>query len=180
MMNDYGTANIDVPQVFAVSAIYNLPWFANAHGAKRFILGGWRYSDITGIQSGFALDPGIGYSWAGLATRPDRVPGVSVAGPKTISEWFNTNAFSQPAPGYFGNAAPGSIRGPGSITFDMAIYKDFKISERQTFEFRTEAFNAPNHTNFSGVATGIGGGGAGNITSALDPRVFEFALRYQF
>jgi hypothetical protein len=179
-MNDYGTANIDVPHVFAVSAIWNLPWFANAHGAKRLVLGGWRYSDITDIQSGFGIDPGESYSWSGLASRPDRVSGVSVVGPKSITEWFNTAAFSQPLPGYFGNAAPGSIRGPGSINNDMAFYKDFKIYEHHTLEFRAEAFNIFNHTNFSGVSTGIGGGGAGTITSALDPRVFEFALRYQF
>ena len=179
-MNDYGTANIDVPHVFAVSAIWNLPWFANAHGAKRLVLGGWRYSDITDIQSGFGIDPGESYPWSGLATRPDRVSGVSVGGPKSITEWFNTAAFSQPLPGYFGNAAPGSIRGPGSINNDMAFYKDFKIYEHHTLEFRAEAFNIFNHTNFSGVSTGIGGGGVGTITSALDPRVFEFALRYQF
>jgi hypothetical protein len=179
-MNDYGSSNIDVPQVFAVSAIWTLPWFANAHGAKRSVLGGWRYSDVTDIQSGFATDPGESYPWSGLASRPNRVPGVSVAGPKNRMEWFNTAAFSQPAPGYFGNAAPGSIRGPGFIGFDMALYKDFKIYERHTIQFRTEAFNIFNHTNFSGVSTGIGAGGAGTITSARDPRVFEFALRYQF
>lgn len=161
LMNDYGTANIDAPHAFAVSAIWNLPWFADAHGIRRQVLGGWRYSDITAIQSGFGLDPGNSYSWSGLASRPDRVPGVSVAGPKTRTEWFNTAAFSQPAPGYFGNAAPGSIRGPGFIGFDMALYKDFKIYERHTLEFRTEAFNIFNHTNFSGVNTGIGEGAPG-------------------
>lgn len=180
LMNDYGTANIDAPQVFGLSAIWTLPWFQDARGVKQLLLGGWRYSDITSAQSGFALDPGESYSFSGLATRPDRVPGVSITGPKTVAEWFNTVAFTQPAPGFFGDAAPGSIRGPGSINFDMALYKDFKIHERHTLQFRTEAFNAFNHTNFSGVSTGIGGGGAGAVTSALDPRVFEFALRYQF
>jgi hypothetical protein len=180
MMNDYGNSNIDATHVFAVSGIWTLPWFANAHGAKRLVLGGWRYSDVTDIQSGFPVDPGNSYPWGGMASRPNRVPGVSVAGPKTIAEWFNTAAFSQPAPGYFGNAAPGSIRGPGFIGFDMALYKDFKIFERHTLQFRTEAFNVFNHTNFNSVNAGIGGGGAGTITGARDPRVFEFALRYQF
>jgi len=179
-MNDYGTSNIDVPHVFAVSAIWNLPWFQNAHGAKGLALGGWRYSDITSIQSGFALDPGLSVVDQGLATRPDVVPGTTVAGPKTTAEWFNTSAFAAPAAGFFGNAAPGSIRGPGFVNFDMAIYKDFKIRERHSVEFRAEFFNVFNHTNFNGVSTTFGAGNFGNLTSAADPRIVEFALRYQF
>ncbi len=62
----------------------------------------------------------------------------------------------------------------------MALYKDFKIFEHQTLEFRVEGFNIFNHANFSGLSIGIGGGGAGTITNALDPRVFEFALRLHF
>ena len=178
IMNDYGASNIDVPHVFAFSAIWNLPWFQNAHGAKEFALGGWRYSDITAIQSGFALDPGLSVADQGLATRPDA--SSKVPGPKTDAKWFNTSAFAAPAAGFFGNAAPGSIRGPGFINFDMALYKDFKIHESHEVEFRAEFFNIFNHTNFNGVSTTFGAGNFGNLTSAADPRIMEFALRYQF
>ena len=97
-----------------------------------------------------------------------------------MQDWFNTAAFAAPAAGYFGNAAPGSIQGPGTVDFDMAFYKDFRIRERHTIEFRAELFNIFNHTNFSGVSTSFGTGNFGQITSALDPRIAEFALRYQF
>jgi hypothetical protein len=176
----YGTESFNAPQVFSTSLIWGLPWFHNAPGIKGIALGGWQYSDITTIQSGFALTPGLSIATPGLATYPDRVAGSSVAGPKTAAEWFNTAAFTAPAAGYFGNAAPGSIPGPGVIDFDMAFYKDFRIREGLTLQFRGEAFNIFNHTNFSGVQTAYGTGNYGQVTSALDPRKLEFALRLQF
>jgi hypothetical protein len=178
--NSYGTESFNAFQVLSVSTIWGLPWFRNAPGIKGLALGGWQYSDITTIQSGFALTPGLSVSNPGLQTYPDRVAGSSVTGPKTTAEWFNTSAFTQAPAGYFGNAAPGSIRGPGVVDFDMAFYKDFRIREYLTLQFRGEAFNIFNHTNFSGVSTAYGTGNYGQVTSALDPRKLEFALRLQF
>jgi Carboxypeptidase regulatory-like domain len=176
---DYGNTNLNVPQVFAFSYIYNLPWYQGGQGWKGLALGGWRYAGMTTLQSGFSLNPGLSVAFQGLASRPDRV-GDSVAGPKTAQEWFNTSAFSAPGFGYFGSAAPGSIPGPRVVDFDMALYKDFHITERNMFEFRAEAFNIFNLTNFSSVQTAVGAGNFGQVTSALDPRILEFSLRFQF
>ncbi len=176
---DYGNQSYNVPQVFTVSTIYTEPWFKNAPGIKGLALGGWQYSDITTIQSGFSMDPGLSVTNQGLATRPNLVAS-SVGGPKTVQQWFNTSAFAAPAAGMFGNAGRGILTGPGVINFDMAMYKDFKIKEQATLEFRAEAFNIFNHTNLSGVQTAFGTGNFGQITSALDPRILEFALRLQF
>ncbi len=70
--------------------------------------------------------------------------------------------------------------GPGVVNFDMALYKDFHFAERHTIEFRSEFFNIFNHTNFSGIDPTFGSGTYGQVTSARDPRIIEFALRYQF
>ncbi len=177
--NNYGTTNLNVPQILTISAIWNLPWFQNAHGLKGFALGGWQYSDITTIQSGFNQDPGLSIANQGLATRPDRIAST-ITGPKTVQQWFNTGAFAAPPPGFFGNAAVGSIMGPGTVNFDMALYKDFHFAERHTIEFRSEFFNIFNHTNFNGIDPTFGSGTYGQVTSAADPRIIEFALRYQF
>jgi hypothetical protein len=168
-----------VPQSLSFGYIYNLPWYHNAKGWRKQALGGWRYSGLSTIESGFSQNPGLSVAHPGLSNRPNRVSG-SVVGPKTVKEWFNTGAFAAPAAGYFGSAAPGSIYGPGLVDFDMAIYKDFSINERHKVEFRAEAFNVFNHTNFNAVGTSFGSGTYGELTSARDPRVFEFALRYQF
>ena len=82
---------------------------------------------------------------------------------KTLSEWFNTAAFAAPPAGYFGNAAPGSIVGPGTVNFDMALAKDFNLGERVMMNFRSEFFNIFNHTNFNGIKTTFGAGISGRL-----------------
>ncbi|HEV2351559.1 MAG TPA: TonB-dependent receptor [Terriglobia bacterium] len=178
--NDYGNSNINVPQSLGVSAIWNLPWYHKVGGVKELALGDWQLSDITTIQSGFSRDAGLSISNPGLAIRPDKVPGTSITGPKTINEWFNTSAFSAPQYGYFGNAGPGSILGPGTINFDMAVSKDFHIGEHLTSQLRGEFFNAFNHANFNSISTSLGSGAFGQVTGAADPRIIEIALRFQF
>jgi hypothetical protein len=175
----YGTTNLNVFNTLSISYIYNLPWYQHASGLKGVALGGWRYSGIATIQGGFAIDPALTGADLGLATLPDRTS-AAIKGPKTVAEWFNTAAFSTPPYGYFGNAGTGSITGPGIVNFDMAFYKDFKIKERHTIEFRAELFNIFNHTNFNGISNTFGAGNYGQVTSAADPRIAEFALRYQF
>lgn len=175
-----GTCITNAFDVWTSSVIWDIPSFRSANGLEHTLLGGWQFSDITTIQSGFAIDPGLSVSTAGLATRPNRIAGTSISGPKTVSHWFNTGAFAQPAPGYFGSASAGSIIGPGVINFDMAIYKDFPLKEEKAIQFRAEAFNVFNHTNFSGVSTSFGSGSFGQVTSALDPRILEFSLRVHY
>jgi hypothetical protein len=178
--NNYGNSNVNAPHLLAVSAIWSLPWFRTAKGWKGQVLGGWQFADITTVQSGFSLDPSMATATRGLATRPNLVPGSSLKGFQTVTQWFNTAAFAAPAAGYFGNAGPGIIRGPGMWNFDVAFYKDFHIGERHTIQFRAELFNVLNHTNFNGVQTGFGAANFGRVVSARDPRFAEFALRYQF
>ena len=180
LRSSYGNSAVDVRHLLALSYIWDLPFLKNSRGAVRAILGGWKYTGITTIQSGIALTPGLSIANPGLAQRPNVVAGQKLTYPKKVGEWFNTDAFEAPAHGYFGNAGVGSIRGPGLINFDMGLYKDFRITERQTIQFRSEFFNIFNHTNFSGVSTALGSGNFGQVTSALDARILEFSLRYQF
>lgn len=176
---DYGNSAVNVPQVLTVSTIWTVPWLAQANGWRSRILGGWKASDMTTLQAGSSLTPGISTSTKGISTRPNRGT-ASVKGPKNVGEWFNTAAFSAPAAGYFGNAAPGSIRGPGLVDFDMALYKDFQTTETTKIQFRAEFFNVFNHTNFSAVQTSLGAANFGHVTSAADPRIIEGVLRFEF
>jgi Carboxypeptidase regulatory-like domain len=178
-MQDYGNSAINVPQVLSLSYIWNIPFLKDKKNWEGALLGGWKFAGITAIQSGISLQPQLSVSNQGLATRPN-ASGAALTYPKTPAEWFNTGAFSQPAYGEFGTAANGVITGPGLVTFDMALYKDFRLGEHQTIEFRGELFNIFNHTNFSGVNTQFGASNFGQVTSALDPRIVEFALRYHF
>jgi hypothetical protein len=176
---DYGNSAINVAQVLSFSYIWDIPFLKTDRTWKGTLLGGWKYSGITAIQSGLSLSPGLSVSNQGLASRPNTT-GAALTYPKTPQEWFNTGAFAAPAYGYFGDASNGSITGPGLVTFDMALYKDFRLGERQTIQFRGELFNIFNHTNLSGIQTAVGASNFGQATSALDPRIVEFALRYHF
>ena len=178
----YGNAEgLNYANVFTLSAVWNLPWYRNTGGFKGNLLGGWRYSDLTTVRSGTSLTPGISGANSGFPARPNLVSGQSInSGPQTIAAWFNTAAFKAPPAGFIGNAGTGSIAGPKLVNFDMALYKEFHIRESHAFEFRAEAFNIFNHTNFSNPNTTFGSSTFGQITSARDPRILELVLRYQF
>ena len=99
---------------------------------------------------------------------------------RTADRWFDTSAFAAPAYGFYGNASNGTIRGPGYTSVNTSLYKTFPIRDRFNLQFRVEAFNVLNHPNFNNVDTGLGDGNYGQVTSAGDPRIMEFALKLFF
>jgi hypothetical protein len=159
--------------------VYALPFRLKRHDLASRMLGGWELSGFLTFQSGLALSPGISTGKQGLATRPDAT-GAPVSGPRTVTQWFNTAAFAAPAPGFYGNAGIGTIRGPGFAIWDSSLSKQFKISERMQFRLGGEFFNSLNHTNFSAVTPTLGSGTFGRITSARDPRKVQLNARLQF
>ncbi|MBI1791445.1 MAG: carboxypeptidase regulatory-like domain-containing protein [Acidobacteria bacterium] len=174
---DYGSSNVDVRHLLALSYIWNIP-VQPTRNLRGFALGGWKYAGITTIQTGFAIDPGLSVANQGLAKRPNLAGPISY--PKRVDQWFSPSSFARPANGFFGTAGTGILRGPGIANFDMSFYKDFSITENHRVQFRAEFFNIFNHTNFDAIGTAFGAGTYGRITSARDPRIIEFALRYQF
>jgi hypothetical protein len=97
-------------------------------------------------------------------------------------QWFNTAAFQEVADGEYrvGNERRGVVRGPGFGRWDLSLFKNTKLSERMNLQFRTEAFNVWNHTNWSGVDGSMDSGTYGQVTSARDPRNIQFGLKLQF
>ncbi len=177
----YGNvAGLNFPHTASFTAVYNVPWLLQSHGMERFLLGGWKVSGISTLRSGVSLSPGLSVARQGNAARPDVVAGQSLKGPKSQKQWFNTAAFKAPAAGYYGNAGTGIIQGPGLVALDTALYKEFHIRETNFFEFRAEAFNLMNHTNFTNLQTAYGTSNYGSATAATDPRILELALRYKF
>ena len=84
----------------------------------------------------------------------------------------------------FGDSGRNSVRGPGINNVDLSIFKSFKFNERSALEFRTEMFNAFNHTQFllSGNSSSVFGfnNTFGQLTQARDPRIIQFALKLSF
>jgi hypothetical protein len=178
----YGPASgLDFRHSLSTTAIYSLP--GKTKGLVGQVIGGWKLSGIGTLRSGTSLSPSLSVSNQGIAVRPNLVPGVAIAGPKTKAAWFNQAAFVAPAAGFLGNAGTGIIRGPGLADLDAALYKEFHLTESRYLEFRAEAFNVLNHTNFTTVNTAFNGsttGTFGTVTAAADPRILEFAAKIHF
>ena len=86
-----------------------------------------------------------------------------------------------PALGTFGTAGKGILRGPGNATVNFGVSKTFHIVENHQLQFRAEFFNLLNRVNFGNPGLAVGNAGTfGKITTAGDPRVIQFALRYRF
>lgn len=173
-------ASFDRTHVAVFNYIYELPFFRHSSNLAGRLIGGWELGGITAFQSGLPLTVGISTPTAGLATRPDVVPGQSVSGPKTVQEWFNTGAFQAPPFGFYGNAGRNTVRGPGIDKWDMSLFKNFKFREKLNFQFRAETFNTFNNVNFDQVSTTFGAGNFGQVVSARDPRIMQLGLKMEF
>ena len=191
---DFGPSQFDRPNNFFVNFVYDLPFFRNAtSGVVRGVAGGWGLSGIITAQSGAPLNLGVSGTsvssiLGNIGTRPD-VSG-SIKYPKKVSQWFDTSVFSAPAcqtgPDCWGNLGFDAIRGPGRTNFDLSLFKTFAFTERFKLEFRADAFNAWNHTEFignknlGGIGTNVGSGTFGQITNAYDGRQFQLSLKLSY
>jgi len=175
---EYGPVGFDRTQIFTSGYIYDLPFLRNQKGFVGAAFGGWTFSGLTVIESGFAYTPGLSISTPGLAIYPNVVGSLSY--PHTVNEWFNTSAFAAPPFGFYGDAGVGTIRGPVENVFNWALYKTFPVRESYKLQFRAEAFNIFNHPSFGNIDTNLGDATFGQVLSALNPRILEFALRLTF
>ncbi len=176
---EYGLSDFNRTHALTMSGVYDLQAFRRSGNMlERQLLGGWSLAGLGVLESGFALTPGLATGVQGLAIRPNQVGPIKLL--KTKAEWFDTTAFVAPPNGFYGNARPGTIKGPREISFNVAGYKTFPIREKLNVQFRAEAFNFLNHPNFGNVDTNVGSGTYGRITSSLDPRELEFSARIIF
>ena len=183
---DNGPSGYDRTHNAAVNFIYDIPFLRNStNRLLKSTIGGWEVSGIITMTSGLPINPQLtgGQSGNGLpnaTNRPDQVGSVSY--PHTVSQWFNTAAFANPAVGGWGNAGHNSLRGPGRDNWNLSLFKSFVINEARDsrFELRAESFNTWNHTEFDQVSNALGSSNFGQVTSAFDPRVFQFGAKLYF
>jgi hypothetical protein len=147
-----GPSDFDIRNNFVANAVYELP------GRGR-LLGGWQVSAVANVHSGVPFTPVLAFDNADVqslltAERPKLVgnpyAGVCPNGARvgTLQCWFNPSAYAVPPVGEFGNAGRNSLRGPAFAQFDLALHKDFPITERDKITVGVEAYNLFNHPNF--------------------------------
>ncbi|MEZ5355457.1 MAG: carboxypeptidase regulatory-like domain-containing protein [Bryobacteraceae bacterium] len=193
-------------------------WGSNWNSWTEGVLGGWQFSGTATAYSGspFTVETTTPNLDQGGSARPNRVtngriPDGSFPGKKGVDYgWYDVKAFESvpcylapnatplascpPTSQYgfqpfgYGNSGRNILDGPGLFSIDMAMSKNFRIREGHNLQFRLEAFNVLNHTNFiitapmtffDGVAGGqvnqVGGVGRGG-----GPRIFQYAVKYRF
>lgn len=189
---DYAPCDFNLGQIANISLVYDLPLVPQFHGIADKVLNHWQLTTITVLHSGnfFSISSGVDNSLTGPTTNSstndlaDRVLGVSLARPAGVSrrlEYFNTAAFQENALGTFGNSGRNSMVGPGMWSSDVGLLKSFPVTEKLNLTLRAEAFNAPNHTNFSTPgSTFTSTSSFGKIQSAGSPRVIQLSGRVTF
>jgi hypothetical protein len=180
---DRGNCNraaADLRQVFSSTAVIDTPQFSAP--VLRTIASGWRVSPILKILTGGYLNitsgqdrnlTGVGYQ------RPNQLL-ANPYGDKTVNNYLNPAAFEQPALGTNGNIGANSVRGPGWWQLDASVSRTFQVKETQRVELRVEAFNVTNSLRLDNPTTAINSTLFGKITTAKDPRIMQFALKYLF
>ncbi len=94
--------------------------------------------------------------------------------------------FSAPCLGCVGNMGRNTFVGPSFVSFETSVFKNIKITERVNMQFRAEAFNVLNHTNFqlpgAGGATNnrTNSGSFGQAGGTFNPRNLQFGLKISF
>jgi hypothetical protein len=170
---NYSNSNFDVRNAFKGYAVYQLPFgrgkqFLNNSQLLDEAVGGWQVAGTVILQTGNPFSVYGTQNTFALAgsSYPNRIPGVSTTpANRSINNWFNPAAFSQPADGTFGNVPRNSLYGPGINVFNFSAAKSFLIPFKEgiRIEFRADAQNVFNHPSYGppGNTTLSGSSGAG-------------------
>ncbi|MGH9842090.1 MAG: hypothetical protein ACREEM_25330 [Blastocatellia bacterium] len=212
-----GSSDFDIRHAFSAAVTYNIP-APKFSPVGKAVLGGWAVDTIVGARTAFPVDL-IGRSQVVINGqtingnfRPDLVPGVplyvsdpTVAGGRRI----NRAAFViTPAPMTAADLRQGTLgrnvlRGFPFWQLDVALRRQFNITERVKLQLRGEAFNLFNHPNFANpvrdlnnalfgqsinmLANGLAGAGSGTAEGGFNPqyqiggpRSMQFALKLLF
>ena len=186
---DRGRSDYDRTNVFNASTVWTIPYLrGSSNPFLRTVVAGWQLSGLTELQSGLPFNVSAGQDIAktGIAQdRPNQIGNPNLPSGRTHGQqqlaYFNTAAFAYANVGTFGNTQRNALRGPHYINVDLAMMKDFIITGETRFQFRAEAFDAFNHTNFNNPDGKVSDGvNFGRILSANDPRIIQGALKFYF
>jgi len=195
-----GPSDFDATHFFVANGVYDLPFGSGraigggVNRAVNELIGGWQLGTIFTAHSGFAFSSTTGAFPLGFVFDS---PGVLTGSSSALSTHIHdvngaiqlfadpavaAGAFSNPLGGELGTR--NNLRGPSFVNFDMSLSKKFAMpwSDHHTIQFRAEAFNVFNHTNFADPSTtSINSPTFGQITAQANPsRVMQFSLRYDF
>lgn len=195
LRNEWGLS-CDIQQRLVASMLYQIPFRrtpsqAGLASVLAHVAGNWQLATIFQVQSGFPYTISVFGDTANAGTllgespiRANAVSGVDPNlpdGERNATRWFNTDAFVAPPAFQFGNAGRNTMRGPSLQVIDLALYRNFRVNEDVQLQFRSEFFNALNHTNLGIPNRFVNTPQFGSITMPMSSaRQIQFALKVLF
>jgi hypothetical protein len=166
----------DIPRVFALGWVYDIP--------RLWKIDGWQIAGLVRAQSGDAVavtqatnnNSSLGFA----VQRPNRIGDPNQLDGRGVAKYFNTAAFTAAPQFAIGTSSRNPVRGPGLQNADLMIGKTFRVREHVNLEFRAEAFNVSNTPPLNDPNGSFGSAAFGSITSAGNPRDFEFVVKVHF
>lgn len=181
-------SDMDRPNVYAASALWELPWGRNRHflsavpGPVNAIIGDWQLDGDLVHQSGAPL------AWGNIIFNGDIHNIPLPSGQQTADKWFNVNAgFNTVASQQLANNIRtfplrfSGIRAQGQTIGNLSLIRNYHLAERVSAQFRAEAYNVANHPVFAAPNTTPSSSAFGTVTSDVsEPREWQFALKLIF
>jgi hypothetical protein len=202
---DRGSSDFDIRHSFTTGVTYDLP-SPGSHKVVLAALGGWSLDGFVLARSAPPVDL-LGASFSAAGVRLDSRPNLNPGSPLELQgaqypggKIFNRAAFFAAPVGQQGNFGRNMLRGFGAWQADVALQRQFYVTEKVRLRFRAEFFNILNHPNFGNpnnnitsplfgrstqtLANGLGSGGANGGLNPLyqigGPRSIQLALKLQF
>jgi hypothetical protein len=149
---DYGRSDFDVRHSFTANVSYELPFGKDLKGVTGAAFSGWQVNSIVKVASGIPFTPLVDGDpdrdgSTDNAARPNLI-GDPNTGSRTADQFYNLAAFAPPTLGFRGTAGRNIVTGPNFRTVDLSLNKSFPVTEKLKLQFRAEAFNLLNRTNF--------------------------------
>ena len=190
----YGPDDFDRTHRFVLSFVYAPPGLKRGPSIVEHVVSGWQFSGVSVLQSGLpvtVIDSTaasvygniVGFS-RGECTGANPASSGSLL--HRLGGFFNPDAFAPPpvigdGTG-FGNCRVGLLRGPSQLNLDLGIQRNFVVTENSALQFRAEFFNFTNTPKFGQPTNDLAAGPAFGVISstASNPRIIQFALKYSF
>lgn len=178
----------DARHRFVFSGYWRVPEFKVANWSRQ-VMNGWALSSIVTVQSGFPIRLTSASDQELMNSSNFETPGEpQQVGPlqrlrpqNSGGYYFNPASFTNAPLGQIGNAPRTICCGPGISNVDLAVHKIIPVAEGKNLEFRTEFFNAFNHTQFLNPDGNFTDGSTfGQVSKARDPRLIQIALKLNF
>jgi hypothetical protein len=185
---NFSTAGYDRPHNFQMGFVYQLPFAQGQTGPAALIVRDWQINGIFSAFSGLPFTIGGNNTplnqRAGLQTIDLVAPLRRVGSPGPDEVFYDPASFAEPG-AKWGNTERNQFRGPSVWNLDFSLFRTIPVG-RYRAEFRAEAANVLNHTQWGTPVTGFTNlnfmrhSGSGQLANTYRPRQIQLGFRFTF